>query len=142
MKRKSWQTFVALPSSTKQRPPWTTMLDNSFQKTCLQEPAYQKSSAPKKEESIFCIFTSCSTKYFFKGKIEPLGDTLIKIQYLCYKEEKWHKTEDSDQQQIQEEGELQELRIKECANCSIVNFKTPIAEQISGNITQSLKESV
>ena len=52
---------------------------------CFQGPAYQNSLQPENQYSIFkyqCsvyIIHSCSAKYFFKRKREPVGDTQVRI---------------------------------------------------------------
>ncbi|XP_060715713.1 uncharacterized protein LOC132839004 [Tachysurus vachellii] len=91
--RKKWQTVVPLQGSTKLRQPWTHVLYNSFRKKnpcCtlsfksqhIKTPHSRKINSPYLNITAVCTFPSCSAKYFFKRKKEPVADNPVKISVL------------------------------------------------------------
>ena len=91
--QKKWKKIVPLHGSTKLRQPWTNVLYNSFREKNLcctlafksqhiKTPHSRKTNCPYLNISAVCTFPSCSAKYLFKKKREPLGETLVKISVL------------------------------------------------------------
>ncbi|XP_060716527.1 uncharacterized protein LOC132839520 isoform X3 [Tachysurus vachellii] len=91
--RENWQTVVPLHGSTKLRQPWTHVLYNSFKKKnpcCtlsfrsqhIKTPHSRKINSPYLNITAVCTFPSCSAKYYFKRKKEPVGDDPVKIYVL------------------------------------------------------------
>ncbi|KAK2841232.1 hypothetical protein Q7C36_012811 [Tachysurus vachellii] len=91
--RKKWQTVVPLHGSTQLRQPWTHVLYNSFRKKnpcCtlsfkrqhIKTPHSRKINSPYLNITAVCTFPSCSAKYFFRRKKEPVGNNPVKISVL------------------------------------------------------------
>ncbi|XP_026992183.1 uncharacterized protein LOC113636339 [Tachysurus fulvidraco] len=91
--RENWQTVVPLHGSTKLRKPWTHVFHNSFKKKnpcCtlsfrsqhIKTPNSRKVNSPYLNITAVCTSPSCSAKYYFKRKKEPVGNDPVKIFVL------------------------------------------------------------
>lgn len=93
----------------------------AFKSQHNKTPHRRQMNSPYLNITAVCTFPSCSARYFFKRKKEPVGDNPVKISVLQRGQTADH--ENSDQHQTQEKGELQEPYTKELVNSSTLNLK-------------------
>lgn len=153
--RKKWLKIVPLHGSNKLRQPWTHVLYNSFrQKNPCCTLAFKsqhikthhsrKINSPYLNITAVCTFASCSAKYYFKRKREPVGNTPVKISVLQIGKITHKKRE----RKFRLASNTRRGRIARALHKGVSQFfyskleNTPVPELISGNITRSLNKNV
>ncbi len=104
----------------------------------------RKINSPYLSITAVCTFASCSAKYYFKRKREPLGNTPVKISVL----QRGNITHTKRERKFRPASNTRRGRIARALHKGVSQFfysklkNTPVPELISGNITRSLNKNV